>query len=401
VEIVGPRYLTRFRCRGGDCEDDCCSHWAIPVDAAHYHALEARMAGTAEDRAEFAAAVSPVTGAAHANRHALMVMRDGGRCAMLDDDRLCAIHRRYGEALLPDTCAVYPRTAGGVGPRVEVAAAISCPEVARLCLLADDGLEPVALDEAAVARGLLYKAIDARDPYERTFEPVRAALLRCLGERRLPLATRLLAVAVFAFETAPLVRREGAHSDTGALGAALDRLASAASLDELHRQLIAVDVQEPFAASVAAQVLLAHRPGAPPAFARLVDAVLGDAPDPAQLFAAHRRRRAALPAAAAARLEQIFHNYCVHFAYRDWYVRSSSLLAWTMGLLARVATLRLLVVAHPSLRDETTVDAAAVEAFYTLSRMLEHDETAIGRIVHALEAQGMQTPAHAVCLLEL
>src|SRR5204863_7934824 len=122
----------------------------IPVDEAHYRALEERMAGEIE---EFLGAVR-LEDAPKPNRYALMVLRDDGRCRMLDEDRLCRIHKRYGEPLLSDTCAVYPRSTGRVEDRLELAGAISCPEVARLCLLVDGATDVVPMAPERVARGL-------------------------------------------------------------------------------------------------------------------------------------------------------------------------------------------------------------------------------------------------------
>src|SRR5262249_31420646 len=124
-----------------------------------------------------------------ADRRTLLVLGDDGRRRFLGDDRLCAIPARYGEGLLRDDCALFPRILGRIDDRRELAATLSCPEIARLVLIADDGLEPAVVSTALVGRGLVDTAVDTRagDLYERSFPAVRARALAALAERGFPL----------------------------------------------------------------------------------------------------------------------------------------------------------------------------------------------------------------------
>src|SRR5688572_10864956 len=100
--------MSRFRCLGTECPDNCCHNWRIRIDRKHHDALEQRMSSP-EERAEFAAAVRK-SDDPEPQLHALMVLDDDGCCRFLAKDRSCTVHARYGEEYLPDGCSRYPRT---------------------------------------------------------------------------------------------------------------------------------------------------------------------------------------------------------------------------------------------------------------------------------------------------
>src|SRR6185295_17794118 len=130
--------------------------------------------------------------------------------SMLDADRLCSTHRRYGAEQLSNTCATYPRESTSVGERAELHAVLSCPEVARQVLLHDDALDPVTLPVAALSRGTLMRHLPQTPvtPYEGAFDDVRDAMWRLLGAPY-PLASRLSFLALFSGETRPWLRQGG------------------------------------------------------------------------------------------------------------------------------------------------------------------------------------------------
>ena len=32
VDMISPKYVEKFKCIGGECEDNCCMGWDIDVD---------------------------------------------------------------------------------------------------------------------------------------------------------------------------------------------------------------------------------------------------------------------------------------------------------------------------------------------------------------------------------
>ncbi|MSP63095.1 MAG: hypothetical protein EXR72_22710 [Myxococcales bacterium] len=409
-KTVALRYMTRFQCIGAECEDPCCNDWTVTVDEAHYERLRVAMAGTPEEQAEFTRALvreAMPPEERPRGHHALMVLKDDRSCAMLDGERLCTIQRRYGEALLPDTCAVYPRSVGRVGARLELAGAISCPEVARLCLLAEDATDLVPADLALFPRGVVHKSLtDApTHPAERRFDDLRSLAARLLALRTYPTASRLFFTAFLIHRAGPLLEQ----GDEAGFAAEAGRLLRPEAFEALHRQFSAVAVQDPFAATVVSQIATARLAAAPPAFRRLAVVALGsDGADPIRLMALHESRRL-LASSLAPRMDLHLENFCRNYWMKEWYLQAGGLVPYLHGLLVRVALFRFLALGHASLaaarraspeEQQRALDGAAVEAAYALTRMIEHDETLPREILRALERQRMQTLAHAVSLIK-
>lgn len=98
LEIVYPEGQ-RYACR--DCPARCCKTWGIPVapEVAHTilqdEELRRRLVGRAPG--VLAGGTLP------------MVERNGElQCVLLDDDDLCALHKRHGHTALPSACQAYP-----------------------------------------------------------------------------------------------------------------------------------------------------------------------------------------------------------------------------------------------------------------------------------------------------
>jgi lysine-N-methylase len=399
VRTVGLRYLDGFRCIGAECEDDCCTGWAVPVDEPHFHAIEARLGDTAEGKAELQRALIPQP-EPNRQRFALMILDERRRCAMLGEDRLCTLHGRFGEEVLPDTCAVFPRSSGVVGGRFELSASLSCPEVARRCLLADGATDPVEMSDDRIVRGLIYKAVRGDEgAYHAAFDAVRTLILGVLSQRQVPVASRLFALAWFADQTRAWLHEQAANVDREALSRLAQLLRQPGAIERFHQQLQSAQLREPFAASVVQQVLVAASDDPAPLFGLLVQGSLardGDT-DPAPLWEAHRARQATLSASTVEKLELALEAFCKNFAFKDWYIKAPSFTRWLHGLLVRVTILRYLVVAHPDTPADP--ERAIVQVAYSFSRTMEHDDRSMARILDALHTQGMQTLAHAVSLL--
>lgn len=422
--FVGFRYMSRFQCIGAACEDHCCHEWDVLVDETHYRAIEGALGALPDGSGAVDAAMRLTRDGQPA--FALMVLRPDRSCSMLDADRLCSIQRRWGEPLLPDVCAVYPRAAARIGDRVELSGSVSCPEVARLLLLADDATAIDEIDAGRIGRGSIERALDAVDPFAACFDEVRGFVFQLASARAFPVASRLFFIAFFAERTRDFFVPDAARFDAVRLENEGRQLGRRETLLELHRSLELSRPPESFALSVVLEVLGARfADDCPQSFRRLAGAVLARygidgaishddkldsvARHVARVIEPWRERRAALPPSFAARIEQYLGNYCAHFWIKEWYTRSPSFVAHTFALLTRVAVLRFLLLNHPSL-DEATLgapptladlDAAAVETFYSVARVFDHAPGAVRQILDRFAALKMDSLSHAVGLIAL
>jgi lysine-N-methylase len=134
-----PRYASRFGCIGAACEDTCCKDWGITIDAKTFDAyrqlehpqLGRRLADSVQPHASPAAAASP----------AIIRLHPESRHCPLLQDHLCTVQATLGDSWLPDTCFAYPRMSRTFAGRHEIALNLSCPEAARLALLAADAFD--------------------------------------------------------------------------------------------------------------------------------------------------------------------------------------------------------------------------------------------------------------------
>lgn len=411
VELFALKYMTRFACVGAACEDNCCQRWSVVVDQPHHDRLRGKMSSPAE-RAEFEAKVRRLEGPPRAHKYALMVLREDKTCSFLADG-LCSIHGRYGEELLPDVCATYPRSLTRIGERVELAGRPSCPEVARQILVEEDGLDLVSAEPPATPYRFIATTIDAKkskDPYEANFTAVRGLVASLLAERRHPVASRLFFVAYFADKSRDILCRGEKRFDAEGLQELGSSLEEPATLATLHRSLGRALVDPRFGLSVVREMLGLPARLVPAALTELiaeVDAALAAhgaslAADPASL----QHALAKLPPLApdlAARLDVLVERYARHDVMRVAFAKEPSFIGFYHALLLRVATLRVLVGTLARTRpgvDASALDALGARAVYLLTRTLEHNELLMKEVQRALEAHGM-TLENAVSLIRV
>jgi lysine-N-methylase len=416
------RYMTGFECLGSACEDDCCSGWSIDVDRDHFDKIGRMLEADPAERERFLAAaeIRPEPERTR-GRFAILRVALEASCLFLDSERLCSLQKRFGQRVLPDICASYPRIVSVLGERVELGGELSCPEVARRCLLDPHGTDVVEVTPDQMGRGTLRQQIvgESEDPYLTHLDEVRAAMLR-LGERvEYPLASRLYFVFAFGKRSSEFFFQSTPVFDRARLSAELARLEDLRVLDELHRERLALPPDGVVAASVVAKMLARRlEQRCTPAFRRLVAGALrtytrASASEwlqvkPEPLWRQYAELRGAREALFGERLEIYFRNYVKHFWMRDWYVDAPDLAVHAQNLMLRVATLRLLLFGHPELAglevaapDErgAALDRVAVATFYAFSRSIDHN-TFMNQAASDLPAQ-LPSVEQAPALLQL
>jgi lysine-N-methylase len=434
-----PRYLSRFRCIGGDCEETCCQGWTITIDEKSYRRLKVLMDHSAADRQRFRESHQRNRKNPSVQDYARIQPRaSDGKCPLLDNAGRCTTHARFGEALLSDTCATYPRVISRNGARVELTGSPSCPELARRLLLDDDALALDPLDPVVFARlrhGLTTQAsagAQARDPFDRHLDDVRAALLHVL---RLdgPLDERLWVMARFAQRLHPFFHRGSTKFDETALAVEIARLEDPATLDAWCGELAALRTH---AADRAAEIgvrlalgLLKERLESLPAgrlrslCLAILDANIRDGVgarhgsggderielDRRRLWERYCARRAAL-ADVADRVDRRLAAYAGNHVLRTWYTRSPSLPVYVQRLLSSIALLRFIVYSNPRLDDvaalapderQALVDEVTVEAVWAFARSVEHSTAFIEHVERLLASDEASVLATSACILSL
>jgi lysine-N-methylase len=139
VKALVPLYVERFSCIGSNCEDTCCAGWRVTIDKKTFTNYKQSKNPHLIDR--FENKVKRIRSQASDSNYARMDLDSAtGDCPMIEE-HLCSIQKELGEDKLSNTCFTYPRYSKEVGGVYQQALTLSCPEAARLALLANDAME--------------------------------------------------------------------------------------------------------------------------------------------------------------------------------------------------------------------------------------------------------------------
>ncbi len=410
AEAARTRFAGRFRCIGPECEDNCCSfNWRIALDRQDYSRLKAVLSGTPRERARFERGCARTSGAAGGDRiYATLQRTRQGSCVFLSAERRCSIQTAHGDAALPGVCATYPRIVTRIGGRASLTTTLSCPEAARLCLLAEDSMvlertEPEPLDRLQQQRKV---NPESRDPLVRNFLPVRAAFFELMLTRKYPVPSRLHFALNLAERLDAAKREASGRAADGRIHGILRDGLSASMLARLHRECRAVTTHGVAPIVLVQQILFALlRYQHASRLAALIDQVYapyaghstggtrtagrskrrgpGSAARAPELYAAYERGRRAWEAAFPDRIRGYLGNYAANFWLQEPFTRSPDVVRHVLGLMGRVAAVRFLLFMHPALRGlgppdaadprhAAALDRAVVEVVYPVARAVEH-----------------------------
>lgn len=421
--ILAPRYQTRFACIGSACEDTCCAGWTIHVDEEHFREMRAVLGETREGAALFDANVKRVSIKPTKERHALVVLNSSsGRCNFLDDRSLCKLQSRYGERVLPTVCATYPRRQSVVHTttedRREMALLLSCPEAARLALLAKDAMELVDVDGAQPReREQFVQWNDGSVLYDAALDVVRSTLLAIMSGAP-SLEGGLATLAALADALGEGFSRDAkAPIEPEVLLETLEAFTAPEVAQQIHRDLAATSI--PLAVPMRTLLeVLAKRVALPEghfgALLRHVIAAYGVSQttivrDVVEAYVA--RRDAVLPLVGV-RLDEMLSNYVQQHVFAYWYTQAPDLGIYIRGIIVRIAFLRFLVFAHPDVHalkeakgatpsDATpTIERALVEVVSKMTRDIDHHASFVALLDRVLPA-AMPGLEHALTLLKL
>lgn len=124
IEIAFDLYRG-FQCASSECPYTCCAGWSVALD---------------EETDRFYQSCAGELGE-YINRNiqrengtAVMILRENGRCPMLDENNLCRIQLAYGPDRLSTVCRLFPRLAVLDDGLKMNYLQLSCPEAARMVL---------------------------------------------------------------------------------------------------------------------------------------------------------------------------------------------------------------------------------------------------------------------------
>jgi lysine-N-methylase len=129
---VRPKYVSKFKCIGSDCEDSCCIDWSVVIDKESYLKTMAHP----ELKSIAKEVMQPMNKSS--DDRIIIRFNEQGKCPFLQQDKLCKIHATAGEDALSETCKSYPRINRVRGDNQFESLSLSCPEAARQILFDAD-----------------------------------------------------------------------------------------------------------------------------------------------------------------------------------------------------------------------------------------------------------------------
>lgn len=200
VKMILPTYVDKFRCIGGECEDNCCIGWDIDVDKEtfkKYHKVKDE-----EMRRKFQKGV-------HNNPDCTNERLDYGRiklnkqrrCPFLDENNFCSVQETLGEDYLGNVCSQYPRVVNKIDDYYEMSIDMGCPEVSRIILRSTEKIGFVET-ERSLGKYTMAGILDTRhEDFEDTpikyFKEIRDYSIKIIQNRNLSLSCRLYVLGDF------------------------------------------------------------------------------------------------------------------------------------------------------------------------------------------------------------
>lgn len=136
ISIVEPLFVGEFKCTGSDCRDHCCKGWDIFLDKPTVN----RYLKSNNNEIRGIAKNQIIVTRNSYNNWGEIKLSEKGRCAFMDEERLCKIHKSMGESALSPTCATYPRIQKRFKYSLRQNLTLSCPEAVIKLISIPDGM---------------------------------------------------------------------------------------------------------------------------------------------------------------------------------------------------------------------------------------------------------------------
>ncbi len=418
--FVTTKYMNRFKCIGPECEDVCCQWWNVPVDQEHFNRYQTEFQNSPamkKIKDDYIEELSPQN--QQPDSFGRIKMKDDGVCPFLSDDKLCDIQKNYGEDMLPNICATFPRLASMVDYRLELTGTLSCPEIARLCLLPSDAMELEGFNPNTLPRQRFDQNLvkNNNDPYTTYFDDVRDTIQTLMSNQEFSVDVRMLAIASFANQVTPFFHKNCRVLNSNELLQQIKIVTEKSFLTDLQSKIEQVKPTDEKIISLILTILverLQKQHTLP--FRKLVlnglmsyEMESGNQAYPdlsnvnlkvshSELAVYYNQRKQKWMSAFGERIEQYFEHYCQNYWFKEWYVYSQNLSEHMTKLSILIAIIRFLFFSHLSLyqieekisKDTqenliTILDQSAVEAFYIFSRNIEHSKQHIQQIQQTLD----------------
>ncbi|MBX4265170.1 flagellin lysine-N-methylase [Clostridium estertheticum] len=203
-KVVQPTYLKAFKCLGSKCEDSCCIGWSIILDKGTFQKYKNSRNIKLKKLFEKSITRKRANNATNED-YGKIKLNNKGECPFLNSEKLCNVYSELGEKYLSNVCTTYPRKSRVIDGQLEKSAVTSCPEIARLALLSESGIEFEEVDEDLDTVNMIVTNLNTQDfiirnkPQKYIWE-IRMFSIQIIKSRDYELWERLIILGLFCKE---------------------------------------------------------------------------------------------------------------------------------------------------------------------------------------------------------
>ncbi|MBD3609993.1 MAG: hypothetical protein HUJ30_05530 [Gammaproteobacteria bacterium] len=421
--------MNDFHCLGSDCLHTCCKNWSVQVDRFHYDAVIRLAQKHPLLNEKVKSGLIPNDSPSNPKHYASIHMNTEGFCPFLNEQRMCDIHGLGGIDILNNTCTFYPRVLYELDQQIEMTGALSCPEVTRLCLTANEDETLQAVDKNILPRLHdlpIIQVLDSQSTtvYQQHFARVRAQFLQLAQQSSLTTKERYYLLCYFSHRLSQYYHLDNDEDIAGLIDNEMTRLGNAQLVENLlstydrfedHELSGLITIQSIF--SIRTQ----HYQDEPltPYIRDIINSYQDDIEqDPFKaeiepLYHAYVHRKSVIRLAAKQQIEDYLNRHMQNCLNREWFIRFPDPFVYTQMLVVRQAMLRFLLYSHPSIYRwclehqegeeevlQKIIEELAIEIFTLFSRSVEHDVPFLQNIYTALETEEMMNTQTSLALLK-
>lgn len=367
---------------------------------------------------------------------AIIRLDAAGQCPFLEGTGLCEVHRRFGHRTLGRVCQEYPRLTSTFDGRRETTATLSCPEIARICLLTPQGITEAPSPHPP---GALHESPGDPRPseaplYHQQARDIRGVLLQLLNRPGGSLDQRLFSMAYFADEIRDIHFDQMTSPGIDAIARTVDSLAEPGAIMALDSYWLNNRTPPGFTLGMVYLTLVA-RCKSNTRFTGLVTRCLQPygkqaadlesginretdsahfKHDP-EMLAVYLKNKIAINRLDPKRIDMYFNNLIHSYLYQHHFTCHPNLSAYLSRVFCYIAIIRFLFYSHPKVvalaktnldtgsvtqEKDATLDAAIVEVVYLFFRNIEHNLDFKKRIDTALEQNEMSELGNLMALTQ-
>ncbi|UHA75719.1 flagellin lysine-N-methylase [Paenibacillus sp. 481] len=401
-----PLYMKEFSCIGGDCEDTCCAGWGITLDKKTYKKYQ--KINHPELKGKLDSSMERIKNADQSgNCYAKIKLNSSSSCPMLTEDKWCQIQAVAGEQALSPTCTTYPRALNMMDQHFELSAKVSCPEVARLALLKEDGIDFEEMEFEINEGWMIQQKKSSADTsrFNHMFWPVRMFAIEIMQNRALPVCDRLIVLGLFVDKLQSEIELNGDAVVHDVIESYRSRLQNVQYLKSIQEIKVNIDVQ---IHALIEMVQFRYKHGSPytrynTCFDEMIAGfqMTSEFDNLTEISNAYSTNYKEYYLPFMEDKEYIFENYIVNYLYNTMFpnYQHKNLFNEYIVLASVYSMLKIHLIGISGYHKKLDTDIA-IRTIQTYAKVVEHNNMYLNNILKLLANNNFNTMAHIATLVK-